>query len=126
MARYLLSVQVGTDDRPQQMSDEEMRRGYERVAQLEDDMRSAGALVMSGRLEGPDNAIVVDASKGKVLTTDGPFVESKEVIGGFYIVEAPDRESAVQWASRTSAAISMPIEVRPFFASADASTPARR
>ena len=119
MARYLLSVHVGTDDRPQQMSDEDQRRGYERVASLEDDMRAAGALVMSGRLEGPDSSLVVDATNGNALTTDGPFVEAKEVIGGFYVIEAPDREAAVEWASRTSAAISMPIEVRPFFATSD-------
>ena len=119
MTRYLLSVHVGPDDRPQQMTDEETRHGFERVARLEDDMRSAGALVMSGRLEGPDASVVVDATNGRMVTTDGPFVESKEMIGGFYVIEAPDRETAVEWASRTSAAISMPIEVRPFFASAD-------
>ena len=119
MTRYLLSVHVGPDDRPQQMTEEETRHGYERVARLEEEMRSAGALVMSGRLEGPDSSLVVDANNGKVLTTDGPFMESKEAIGGFYIIEAPDREAAVEWASRTSAAISMPIEVRPFFATSD-------
>ena len=119
MARYLLSVHVDTDDRPQQMSEEEQRRGYERVASLEQDMRAAGALVMSGRLEGPASSVVVDATNGKALTTDGPFLESKEVIGGFYVVEAPNRAAAVDWASRTSAAISMPIEVRPFFATSD-------
>jgi hypothetical protein len=120
MARYLLSVQVGPEDRPQQMTDEDMRRGFERVARLEEDMRAAGALVMSGRLEGPDAAVVINASNGKVVATDGPFVESKEIIGGFYIIEAPDREAALEWASRTSATISKPIEVRPFFAFADA------
>jgi hypothetical protein len=119
MARFFLSVHVGPDDRPGQMTDDEMRRGYERIASLEEDMRSAGALVMSGRLEGPDSSLVVSASNGKVLTTDGPFLESKEVIGGFYVIEAPDRAAAVEWASRTSAAISQPIEVRPFFAMAD-------
>ena len=119
MARYLISVHVGPGDRPQRMTDEQMREGYERVAQLEEEMRSAGALVMSGRLEGPDSAFVVNATNGKVVTTDGPFVEAKEIIGGFYIIEAPDREAAAEWASRTSAAINKPIEVRPFFASAD-------
>ncbi len=119
MARYLLSVNVGSNDRPQQMSDAEARHGYERVASLEDEMRAAGALVMGGRLEGPDSTVVVDATNGKVVTTDGPFVEAKEVIGGFYIIDAPDRAGAVEWASRTSAAINMPIQVRPFFATSD-------
>lgn len=119
MARYLLSVNVGTDDRPQQMTDEEMREGHDKVARLEADMRSSGSLVMSARLEGPEAAFEVNATNGTPLTTDGPFVESKEVIGGFYIVEAPDRDTAREWAARTSAAIGMPIQVRPLFASAD-------
>jgi hypothetical protein len=48
--------------------------------------------------------------------TDGPFLESKEAIGGFYVIEAADDEVALDWASKSSAAISMPIEVRPFWA----------
>jgi hypothetical protein len=112
MARYLLSVHVGTDDRPEQMTEDQMRRGYQRVAQLEAEMRAADALVMSARLDGPDSAAVVRASGGDIVTTDGPFVESKEVMGGFYIIEAPDRDAALAWASKTSAAINMPIEVR--------------
>jgi hypothetical protein len=55
------------------------------------------------------------ANNGKVMTSDGLFIESKEVLGGFYIVEAPSDEQAREWAARTSAAIGMPIEVRPFF-----------
>lgn len=112
MARYLLSVHVGADDRPQQMSEEDVRRGYERVADLEAEMRAVNALVMSARLEGADSAAVVRATNGEVLTTDGPFLEAKEAIGGFYIVEAPTREAALEWAAKTSAAIDMPIEVR--------------
>jgi hypothetical protein len=49
-----------------------------------------------------------------VLRTDGPYVESKEHLGGFYIIEADDLESALVWASKTSAAVGHPIEVRPF------------
>lgn len=77
-------------------------------------MRSAGALLVSGRLAEADASAVVDASSGKVVTTDGPFIESKEVLGGFYIIDAPDRGAALAWAEKTSASIGMPIEIRPF------------
>jgi hypothetical protein len=70
----------------------------------------------AGRLEGANTATVVHASDGSVLTTDGPHAEAKEAIGGFYIIEADDHEAALAWASRTSAAVGMPIEVRPFYA----------
>jgi hypothetical protein len=49
-----------------------------------------------------------------VLTTDGPFAESKEHLGGFYIIEAEDLDAALAWASKTTAAVLKPIEVRPF------------
>lgn len=115
MPQYLLSVH--TDDRQSHppTSDEEMRRGYEKIARLEAEMNAAGALLFSGRLEAPASAQVVRASGGKVVTTDGPFVEAKEHIGGFYIIEATNLDDALGWASKTSAAIDMPIEVRPFW-----------
>jgi hypothetical protein len=48
------------------------------------------------------------------VTTDGPFVESKEHLGGFYIIQAEDLDAALAWASRVTNAIKVPIEVRPF------------
>ena len=50
----------------------------------------------------------------EVLTTDGPFVESKEHLGGFYIIQAKDLDAALAWATRVTEAIKVPIEVRPF------------
>ena len=77
-------------------------------------MKSAGAWVFGGALHGPDTATVVRVSDGEVLTTDGPFAESKEHLGGFYIIEAEDLDAALAWASKTTAAVGKPIEVRPF------------
>ena len=120
MALYLLSVHTAGDDSPQSMTDEQMREGYASIAELESEMRADDALRFSGRLTAPSSATVVDARNGSVQTTDGPYIESKEAIGGFYIVEADDFDGALRWAAKTSAAIQMPIEVRPFFdASAD-------
>jgi hypothetical protein len=114
MATYLLSVHTGEDAPRPSMSDEEMRRGYATIAELESELTAADALLFSGRLTGPSSASVVRAQNGTVLTTDGPFIESKESIGGFYVIEAADLESARAWAAKTSAAIGKPIEVRPF------------
>jgi hypothetical protein len=77
-------------------------------------MKSAGAWVFSGRLHEPDTATVVRMSGGEVVTTDGPFAESKEHLGGFYIIQATDLDAALAWASKVTAAIKVPIEVRPF------------
>jgi hypothetical protein len=117
MAQYLLSVHTAEDPARPAASDEEASRGFEVIAELEADMTSANALVFSGRLTDPSSATVVRANGGSVVTTDGPYVEAKEAIGGFYIVEAEDLDGALRWAERTSAAIGQPIEVRPFFAS---------
>lgn len=114
MTRYLLSVHTAVGEQRPPMTEDEMRRGYARIQAVEEEMTAVGALVFSGRLEEPDMARVVQSTNGTTLTTDGPFVEAKEAIGGFYIIQADSHDAALDWASRTSAAVGMPIEVRPF------------
>jgi hypothetical protein len=116
MTHYLLSVHTGADAPSQSMTDDEARHGFEVVSRLEAEMTAADALVFSGRLTDASRATVVNARNGKVVVTDGPYVEAKESIGGFYIVEAEDLVAAQRWAEKTSAAIGMSIEVRPFVA----------
>jgi hypothetical protein len=71
--------------------------------------------VFAGGLHAPDTATVVDASQGGDATvTDGPYAETKEQIGGFWIIEAADLDAALAWAKKASAACAAPIEVRPF------------
>ncbi len=113
MPRYLLSVH-GSGSAPERMTDEELRRGFEQVGALEAEMKAANALVFSGRLSDPDRARVVRPSRAKVRMTDGPYAETKEQLGGFYILEAPDLDAALDWASKVTLAINTPIEVRPF------------
>ena len=114
MARYLLSVHSVEGEARDPMTQEQMQQFMKQIGALEEEMKSAGAWVFSGRLHEPDTATVVRMSEGEVLTTDGPFAESKEHLGGFYIVEAEDLDAALAWASKTTAAVSKPIEVRPF------------
>ena len=114
MAQYLLSVHSVEGEAREPMAEEEMRQFMERVGVLEKEMKSAGAWLFGGALHEPDTATVVRMSDSEVLTTDGPFAESKEHLGGFYIIEAEDLDAALAWASKTTAAVSKPIEVRPF------------
>lgn len=115
MAQYLLSVHTtaeGSAEPAEPMSPER----FQRMQALEEDMKATGAWLFSGRLTDADVATVVRVSAaGDTMTTDGPFVESKEHLAGFYIVEADDLDAALGWATRTSAIIGMPIEVRPFW-----------
>ncbi len=114
MQQYLLSVHSVEGEARDPMTEEEMRQFMERVGVLEDEMKSAGAWLFGGALHEADTTTVVRVSDGEVLTTDGPFAEAKEHLGGFYIIEAESLDAALVWASKTTAAVSKPIEVRPF------------
>ena len=114
MAQYLLSVHSIEGEVGDPMTEEEMQQSWKEIQVLNEELKSAGAWVFGGALHGADTATVVRISGGEVLTTDGPFAESKEHLGGFYIIEAEDLDAALAWASKTTAAVGKPIEVRPF------------
>jgi hypothetical protein len=114
MAHYLLSVHSVEGQVREPMTDEELQQSHKQLGILEQELKSAGAWVFSGRLHEPDTATVVRLSGGEVVTTDGPFVESKEHLGGFYVIQVEDLDAALGWASRVTGAIKVPIEVRPF------------
>ena len=115
MAKYMFSAYSVEGEARPEMSEEEMQQGWQKIMVLEEEMKSAGALVFSGRLNDPDTATVVRMAADDVMTTDGPFAESKEHLGGFYIIEADDLDAALVWASKTTGAVGAPIEVRPFW-----------
>jgi hypothetical protein len=117
MPQYLLSVHNVAGEVGEPMTDEETQQSWKQIQALNEEMKSAGAWVFGGALHEPDTATVVRISGGEVVTTDGPFVESKEHLGGFYIIQAEDLDAALAWASKTTAAVRKPIEVRPFRAS---------
>jgi hypothetical protein len=116
MTQYLLSVHTVEDQPGPPASEEQMDLQMKRIGALEADLRAAGAWLFSGRLHGPDTATVVRTDRGRRVVTDGPFAESKEHLGGFYVIDAADLDEALGWAERTSDAIGMPIEVWPFVA----------
>ena len=112
MAQYLLSVHGNTDDPIPSM--EEMQPVFEAVDRFNEKVQAAGAWIFAGGLMPIDSATTVDARSETPLVTDGPFAESKEHLGGFWVIEAADLDEALRWAVEGSAACRNPVEVRPF------------
>ena len=80
-----------------------------------DEMREAGVYVFAGGLEEePERAFSADATSGELLITDGPYVETKEFLGGLTVVEVPTEDEARMWAGKVAEACGWPQEVRPF------------
>jgi hypothetical protein len=115
MSQYLLSTYAVEEEVAEAPSTPEEMKGFlERVVALEDEMEASGTFVFGGALHDPDASTVLRAGDGDVIMTDGPFVEAKEHIAGFYIINAEDLDAALAWARNVVDAIHHPIEVRPF------------
>jgi hypothetical protein len=112
MTQYLLSVH-GSEDSPY-ATDEDMQRAFADVDRLNAEIQAAGAWVFAGGLLPASTASVVRVRDGALERTDGPYLESKEHIGGFWIIEAPDDAAAFAWAERATVACQGAVEVRPF------------
>jgi hypothetical protein len=112
MKQYLLSVcyPAGGSQPPPAVLNKIMGD----VVALQKEMQSAGVWVFSGGLHAPDSATVLRHQNGDIVPTDGPFIESKEQIGGITIVRVPDLDAALLWARKLARATTTPIEVRPF------------
>jgi hypothetical protein len=118
MNQYLLSVHsVEGEPAPSPEAAQEM---YRDVDALNSQLQSAGAWVFAGGLHPHTTASVVRVKDGEVLTTDGPFVEGKEHIGGFWVIKAEDLDGALAWAAKATQACAAPVEVRPFQDEAEA------
>jgi len=113
MTLYMLSVHHGPEALPPQ-NEEDMQKAFKQVDALNTKMQKAGAWVFGGGLYDPSVATTVRAHQGDVVMTDGPFAETKEQLGGFWIITAPDLDAALDWATQASAACMGPVEVRPF------------
>jgi hypothetical protein len=112
MKQYLLAVHMveGEPAPP----DEQIQRAYKAVDAFNRELQESGTWVFAGGLLPADTATVVRAQGGKVVTTDGPFAETKEQLGGFWVIQAPDLDAALEIAARGSEACGAPVEVRPF------------
>jgi hypothetical protein len=109
--KYMLSIVQPTGG---EISREDLDKVMTDVRALRAEIKDAGAWVFAGGLADPSTATVVRANGDEVLTTDGPFAEGKEYVGGFNVVDAPDLDAALDWGRKLSRATTLPIEVRPF------------
>jgi hypothetical protein len=110
MKQYLLSVYQPDGDPPPPEVLGPIMTG---VAGWRRDLESAGAWVFTAGLHPASTATVVRVADGQTLTTDGPFTEGKEHIGGFTIVRLPDLDAALQSAGKLASVTGLPVEVRP-------------
>ncbi len=116
MKQYLLAIyQPDGPPPPAEVLDPIMRKIYA----LHDEMKTAGALVFTGGLHPPSSATVLRARHEDVLITDGPYLEGKEHLGGFTIIQAADLDAALEWGRQLAQAVTLPIEVRPFHHTSD-------
>ena len=117
MKRYLLSIYQPDGPPP---APEVLGRIMRDVEALNAEMKARDAWVFAGGLHAPDTATVVRLKDGELLTTDGPFTEGKEHLGGFTVIQAPDLDAALMWGRKLARALTvdgvggLPIEVRPF------------
>ena len=114
MARYLVSVHHPIDFDPAVAEkDQAMARD---IDVLNEEMVAAGVRLFVGGLQPPKTAKALRAQRnGTVLVTDGPYLETKELIGGFWVLEAADMDEALGWGRKAAVACRALIEVRPFF-----------
>jgi hypothetical protein len=113
MTQYLLAVHgvEGQDNYPDEAA---MQRAFEDVSKFNAKLQEQGHWVFGGGLHPVETATVVDGTGPEVITTDGPFAEAKEHIGGFWVIEAADLDVALDLAAEASAACGQKVEVRPF------------
>ena len=112
MSQYLLSVYMVDGQEPP--SDAEMAQIYADVDALNEEIKQAGVWVFAGGLHPASTATVVREEAGEALLTDGPFTETKEQLGGFWVIEVADLDAALGWARKATVACTAPVEVRPF------------
>jgi hypothetical protein len=110
MAKYMLLIYnpTGGGPSPEQLA-ERMPRWFEFTQALVD----AGAMVAGDPLEGQDTATTVRVRNGETVVTDGPFAETKELLGGYYVIDVPDLDAALEWAAKMPNVDYGSVEVRP-------------
>ena len=111
MTQYLLTIYQPDGAPPASVDMEAVARD---LHTLNEEIKTSGGWVFSGGLHAASTATVVRVRDREVVMTDGPYVEGKEHVGGFWIVEAPDLDVALGWARQAAQATTLPIEVRPF------------
>ena len=111
MSLYLLSIYQPDGGPPSSEILEPIMRD---VVALQEEMKQSGVWVFGGGLDASGPNQVARLQAGDIITTDGPYLEGKEHLGGFSVVDVPDLDSAMAWAKKLARATTLPIEVRRF------------
>ena len=116
MTHYLLTVHgpAERDELGNYGSQAEMEEAFARTGAFNETLRADGYWVFAGGLQSASTATVVDGQGETPVMTDGPYLETKEVVGGFWVIDAPDLDVALELAARGSKACGGKVEVRPF------------
>ncbi len=113
MAQYLLSV-WHDEEYVVDFAGDDMQRIGAQVGALNEELAAAGAELFGGGLQPASTATVLRSDNGDVSMTDGPYAETKEQMGGFWVIEADDFDAALEWARKATMACEGPVELRPF------------
>jgi hypothetical protein len=113
MTQYLLAVH-GNQEQYDAIPPEQLQEMFAATDKFNQKLQAEGAWVFAGGLMPAETATVVDGTTESPVITDGPYLETKEHIGGFWVVEAPDLDAALKLAAEGSAACQGKVEVRPF------------
>jgi hypothetical protein len=116
MTQYLLSVPHDSEEEPtmESMDPAELEAAMAATGAIIEELTSTGAFVFAGGLMPPSSAVTVDNTGDSLTKVSGPFVEAPEYLGGFWVIDVADEETAVDWAARASKALGGRIEVRAF------------
>jgi hypothetical protein len=113
MPQYLMSV-WHDDDYDTDFTDPAVQEQMAETGRFNEELQAAGAWVFANGLHSTSSATVVRAVDGDVSMTDGPYAETKEQMGGFWVIEVDDLDTALAWAAKATVACEAPVEVRPF------------
>jgi hypothetical protein len=117
MPQYLMSVCFADDYSSEfDRTDPDVVRTSAKIDALNEEMSERNIWLFVGGLRPASEATVVRADGARVVQTDGPFVETKEQIGGIWVIDVPDLDTALEWAAKATVACERPIEIRPFHA----------
>ena len=112
--QYLLMTYVDETGWPK-MSKSEQEQGIAAYAAYSEALKTSGAMKGSNRLQPSSVATTVRSTNGKSQVLDGPYVDSKEQLGGYFLIDVPDLDAALSWASRCPAVHHGVVEVRPIW-----------
>jgi hypothetical protein len=113
--QYLLTLYSDESAWPK-MTEEQQKQGYAAYMAYSEALKQAGALKGSNRLQPTSTATTVRSLNGKSQVLDGPYAETKEQLGGYFLIEVPDLDAALSWAARCPGSQHGVVEVRPIWA----------